>query len=89
MQTGIMGQGPGQGDQNSKDIRQSRHRRSTHGDQRWTNTAIPSRNIAQIIRESSIDSGEEKMKKSFEVIHEWIDGMGLGGANEAPLHPPL
>ena len=88
VQTGIMRQGPAQGNQDSKDIRQYRHRRSTHGDQRRTNTAIPSRTIARMIRESSLDGGEGKMKKSFEVIHEWLDGMGLGGANEAPLHPP-
>ena len=39
-------------------------------------------------RESSLNSGEEKMTKSIEVIHEWLDVMGLSGANEAPLHPP-
>ena len=83
-----MRQGPNQGDQDSKDIRQSRHRRSTHGDQSRTIPAIPRRNIARMICESSLDNGEEKMKKSFGVIHEWLDGMGLDGANEAPLHPP-
>lgn len=88
MQTGINRQEPSQGNQDSKDTGQSRHHRSTHGDQSRTSTAIPSRDIARIIRESSLDSGEEKMKKSFEVIHEWLDGVGLCGANEAPLHPP-